>query len=234
MGQGIEKIIKLVYRNWKKEQPATESAHPDEEMLVCFAEGRLSKEEWELVKGHLLTCDACSQALAFNLELKGTEVMDVPEEMVDRLKNLVSQVNKASCLEIILKLKEKALEIINTTGDVLMGQELIPAPILRSRQIREFKDEVNILKDFKDIRVEVKIENKGQNIFNVIIQVRQKNTQKPLKDLRVTLISGDTELESYLTDLGSVKFEHVLLGDYLVEISSAESKLASVILDIKA
>jgi uncharacterized protein YjbK len=54
-----------------------------------------------------------------------------------------------------------------------------------------------------------------------------------MKDLRVTLIKDDVELESYITDSGKVTFEHVLLGRYSVEISSVDNKIASVILDIK-
>jgi hypothetical protein len=54
-----------------------------------------------------------------------------------------------------------------------------------------------------------------------------------IKDLRVTLIRDDTELESYLSDSGKVVFEHVLLGKYMVEISNIENKLAMIEIDIK-
>jgi hypothetical protein len=65
------------------------------------------------------------------------------------------------------------------------------------------------------------------------VLVKEKESQKVIKDLRVTLLREDLELESYLNDFGKVVFENVLLGKYTVEISTLESKLASVLLEIK-
>jgi len=234
MLERMERLTRLVYRRWKLDLRKSAQEHPDEETLACFLEGKLSEQDAERLKGHLLSCDTCAEQLAFNLKLKEAEAKDVPQELLERAKNLITQEEGASLLEIALILKEKAVEIINTTGDVLFGQELVPAPVLRTRQIKDFKDEVTILKDFKDIRVEAKIENKGQQAFNLTIAVREKGTQKLIKDLRVSLLRDDTELESYLSDSGKVIFEHVLLGKYTVEISSIEEKLASILLDIKA
>jgi len=229
----LEKLIKLVYKIWKADQPQAQGPHPDEETLVCFLENKLSGQEYERIKTHLVRCERCSEIVATQLKLKTIEIKEVPGQLLARVKELVRQEDKISVLEIYLRLKEKVLEILNTTGDVLVGQELVPAPILRSRKIKDFKDEVTILKDFKDIRVEVKIENKLGQAFSLMIAVKEKATQRIMKDLRVTLIKDDLELESYLTSSGKVIFEHVLLGKYTVEISTVENKLASVLLDIK-
>ncbi len=229
-----EQLIKRVYKMWKSELPKAQGGHPDEEDLVCFLEGRLPGEDNELLKQHLLSCDKCMEGFILNFRLKPAEIKNVPEELIARVKELLEPGKKISLLEVALRLKEKAWEIINTTGDVLVGQELVPATILRSRSIKDFKDEVTILKDFDDIRVEAKIENKGGSAFNLIIVIRQKQTQKTIKDLRVTLLKDDLELESRLTDSGAVTFEHVLLGKYSIEISTVENTLALIILDIKA
>lgn len=221
-------VYKKCKPGWAKGQ-----AHPDEETLVCFLEGRLPKEENDRIRAHLISCDSCAEAVSLNLELKPAEIKEVPLELLGRVKDLADTQSKASALEIVLRFKEKLLEILNTTGDILVGRELIPAPVLRSRSIKNFKDEVTILKDFKDVRVEVKIENKGAGAFNLVVAAKQKPDPKIIKDLRVTLLKDDLELESCLTTLGSVTFEHVLLGKYRVEISALENKLASILLDIK-
>lgn len=231
MENNLEKLIKAVYKIWKKDQKP-QQIHPDEEELVCFLEGRLSQEENERIKLHLINCASCIEAFEVNAQIETPEVKQVPQELTQRVKDLIVE-ERIQILEIFLRLKEKTLELINTTGDVLWGEELVPVPILRSRSIKDFKDEVIILKDFKDIRVEAKIENKAGKTFNLIIIVRQKETQRVLKDLRVTLLKDEVELESCLTDSGSVTFEHVLWGKYRVEISSLENKLASILLDIR-
>jgi hypothetical protein len=234
MQDRLERLIKIVYKKWKQDEVKLgQVQHPDEEMLACFLDGSLSQEEAEQVKLHLLSCQPCAQAFAIQARLEKTQDKKVPQVLLEQVKNLLNQEASVPILEIFLRLKEKAIELINTTGDLLVGQELVPAPVLRSREIRDFKDEVTILKDFQDIRVEIKIENKGGEVFNLSLVVKQKQTQKVIKDLRATLLKDDLELESYLTDAGAVIFEHVLLGKYRLEISNIENKLASILLDIK-
>ncbi len=233
MQEKSDKFIKAVYKKWQKHRPA-DGVHPDEEMLACFLEGKLSEQDSEILKGHLLKCSVCAENIAVGINLDPLESKELSLGLLEKAKSLVSSQGRVSFLEIFLKLKEKTLEILSTTGDVLVGQELILAPVLRSRKIKDFKDEVNILKDFDDIRVEVKIENKSGREFSLTVAAKEKTSQKLIKDLRVTLIKDDIELESYHADTGKVTFEHVLLGAYKVEVSSVEERLAAIILDIKA
>jgi hypothetical protein len=233
MANRLEKVIKVVYKKWKAGHARPDTTHPDEESWACFLEGRLAPQEAEQMEAHLIGCDECAEVFAAQLELKPGLAKDMPAELLKRMKDLAALEIAPSILEILLKLKEKALEILNTTGDVLVGQELVPAPILRSRKIKDFTDKVTILKDFQDIRVEVKIENRSGEAFDLTVFVKNKQTQRVIKDLRVTLRRDDLELESYLTASNSVVFEHVLLGKYMVEISNIDAKIASVLLDIK-
>jgi len=234
MADKTEGLIKAVYRRWKKSHFKEADAHPDEETFACFLEGCLSEEENERLKAHLAVCDNCAEICALSLNAEAAELKEVPGELLDKAKGILSLKDKSLALEIFLRLKENILEIIKANGDILLGQELVPAALLRSRDIKDFKDEVIILKDFQDIRVEVKIENQGGKYFNVLLQAKHKHAPYMLKDLRVTLIKDDLELESYLSDTGLVNFEHVLLGKYRLEITSVENRLASVILDVKA
>lgn len=233
MPDKLEKLIKLVYKKWKSDHPAIAGAHPDEEAFACFLEGRLSKEESEQFKAHLISCAACTEILTTQLGLEAQAEKPVPAELIAQVKNLLKEKNAGPILEIILALKEKALEILETSGDVLVGQELVPAPVLRSRKIKEFKDEVTILKDCGESRVEIKIENKGTQAFNFSVIVKEKTTSQIIRDLRITLLKEDLELESRLSNTGKVIFEHVLLGKYTIEISSPEEKLASILIDIR-
>lgn len=234
MNNKIEGLIKAVYRRWKAGQSHLAGEHPDEETIASFLEDKLPEEEANQLKFHLVSCQDCSEALAIHLQvLKRREGAKPAEDLLAQVKALAKQVS-GGILEIILKLKEKALEIISTSGDVLVGQELVPAPVLRSRKIRDFKDEVTILKDFQDIRIEAKIENKQGRSFNLTVLAKEKSTSRILKDLRITLIKEGTELASYVADLGAVTFENVLLGRYSVEIAGLDKKLATVLLEIKS
>lgn len=233
MTDKLEGLVKAVYRKWKKRE-GVKTPHLDEEELGSFFDGGASSEERERITGHLIACEECSLRFALSLSAESTELRELPAGLLDKVKEGSNLSDKSTGLEIFLRLKENMLEIINVTGDILMGQELIPAPILRSRNIKDFRDEVTIFKDFKDLRLEVRVENKKEKYFNVTIKAKQKQSAKALKDLRITLIREGVELESYLSDFGSVIFEHVLLGKYSLEVSSVSGKLATVVLDVKA
>lgn len=233
MAEKIERLIKAVYRNWKSVRLKRETAHPDEETLVCFIEGRLPARESRHLEEHLLGCARCIELLAAQISLEPQPELNLPRELLERMRSLVPASDEASFLEVVLKLGQKAIEILGTTGDVLVGFEFVPAPVLRSRRIKDFKDEVSIVKDFADIRVEIKIENRQGNAFDLMVFAKDKQTQHIIRDLRITLLKGDLELESYLTSTHKVVFEHVSAGQYTVEISAVDKKVASVLLDVR-
>lgn len=234
MSEKIEGLVKAVYKSWKKRLPKAQGMHLDEESFACFLEGRLSAEEKERINTHLISCDDCLEIFSLSINAQDANMQEVPGELLDKVRVIISLKEKMTVLEVILRLKENMLEVINSNGDILVGRELVSAPALRSRNIRDFKDEVTVLKDFKDVRVEVRLENKGGKYFNLMLQVKKKHRQGLLKDLRVTLIKDDLELESCISDTGSVNFEHILLGKYSLEVTCATERVALVMLDVKA
>lgn len=234
MPDNMEKLIKAVYKRWKKDRPGAAKPHPDEEALALFFEGRLSGKENDSIKAHLTACERCSEAFSIQARLKAGEEKYVPQELIMRMKDLVTQKKEPLFLKILLRLKDEALEVIDTTGDLLSGRELIPAAALRSRKIKDFRDEVTILKDFKGIRVEVKMENKRAGYFKLSVVAREKKTQAVIRDLRFALFKDDLELESCLNDSGKAAFENLALGKYTVEITDIKDKLASILLEIRA
>ncbi|MBU1090400.1 MAG: hypothetical protein KKC42_00965 [Candidatus Omnitrophica bacterium] len=233
MQDKIERLISKVYKSWKKDLSGKLALHPDEEIFACFLDGKLNPEEQGRLKEHIVKCNHCAEIISLQIRLRVDETKNIPAQLQEWAKKLIGLEDSPLLLALILKIKGRVLEILNTNGDVLVGQELVPALILRSRQMKDFKDRLTILKDFRDVRVEIKIESKVGNRFNVVIIVKDKQNQKVIRDLRATLIKDDIELESYLNDSGSVIFESVSLGKYKVEISSVDSKIASILLDLR-
>ena len=234
MLNNFEKISRIIYREQKGKIPLLGRDHPSEEEMACFLDDKLPGEDKNIICKHLLNCEVCVEYLSVQLKIQPQLSLDVPELLLEKVKKLVGQKDGENLLEIFLKLKEKALEIIQTTGDVLLGQELIPAPVLRSRKINEFKEELSILKDLQRIRVLAKIQNNSTKSFNLTITVKDKQTQKVENNLRITLIKDDLELESYINDSGSSFFENILPGDYIVEVSRQGQREAVIDLKVKA
>jgi hypothetical protein len=235
MPKYFEQIAKIIYREWKAANRFTGQDHPDAESLACFLEDSLPAQDKKLIQKHALSCDLCAEYLTTQLKIQPHLSLDVPAPLLEKIRKLVEGGARENLLEIFISLKEKALEIIQTTGDVLFGQELVPAPVLRSRKINEFKEEVSILKDLQQIRVLAKIQNKSAKSFNLTITVKDKQSQKIHENLRVTLIKDGVELESYIADsVGSSFFENILPGNYVVEVSREDKKEAVIDLKVKA
>ncbi|MBU1124480.1 MAG: hypothetical protein KKC84_00465 [Candidatus Omnitrophica bacterium] len=233
MENNLEKLIARVYSGWRAVHSREHKSHPDEESWVCFLAGKSSPEEVAAIKEHVTTCHLCAEKLVIDIHTQPQVWQEVPRELIKKAQGLVAACDQASILQIILRMREHILEMISTTGDVLVGHELIPAPVLRSRKIKDFKDEVTILKDIDQLRVEVKIENESSKSFSAMVRITQKQTQETLKDLRITLIKDDRELESYVTGSGMVTFEHVKVGVYKIEVTDLTDTLAMVVIDMR-
>lgn len=233
MPEDIDKIIKKANEAWKASVRGTHDEHPDEEIIACFLEGRLSQEDDDRIKLHAASCHLCSERLAVQSRLRVNEDAVVAENHILKAKELVKGPITLTVLEIAVQLKDGLIELLNATGDVLVGQEFIPSPVLRSRNIKDFKNELLVLKDFRDTRVEIKIENKQAKLFNISVAAKEKETQRTLKDLRISLFREGSEIESYHVENGKAVFENVLPGKYTLEIAGTEEKLALIHLEVK-
>ncbi len=228
----LERILQIILRYWMRSLLRQDKVHPGEEDLACLLENKLTEKENRLVKEHLLRCRRCRKRVMLQLGQEDNAFGEVPAELVRVAKELVIS-ETVSHLEIVICIKEQLIEVLRVSGDILLGNEVIPAAVLRSRQMTQFRKEVIILKDFKDIRVEVKLESKPQDVFKVSLLVKENYSQKVLDNLRMTLKKGDVEFESYISVAGSVVFEDVHLGTYTVTIETEEGPIASVALEIK-
>ncbi len=229
MSEKIEGIVKRIYAWWRRGRQA-QQPHPDDETLALFVEGKLPGQEGIDVKGHILECCLCAESVAAQLALCDEPGHDVPAGLLASVGNAQIPLRP---VEIVVRVKESFLEILKAAGDVIVGQELVPASVLRSRNINSFKGEVTILKDFEQVRVEVKIRAGSADACSVAVTACHTQTHKPIKDLRVTLVKDDIELESYLTESGSAMFGHVEPGRYTVTLQSFEQFRASFAIEIQ-
>jgi len=230
----FKRIAGMTYRGWKGKHHKPHRRHPNEETVACLVEGRLPEKEQKAVLSHIVTCIRCSEAVDLYFKTDQSQPLEVPQELLMRLKAALEQEARSLLLEIALRIKENMIEVLESGGDILVGQELMPAPVLRSRKITEFRDEIFIFRDFKDIRAEIKIENKLGGFFSMCVTAKDKKTQQVLKDIRITLLKEEDELESYLCERGAAVFEHVALGTYRIEICGKDAKLAAISLDIRS
>lgn len=67
----VKDIIRIIYKQWKKNLPKFEDPCPDEETMACFVEGLLNKKEQERLQDHLIKCDKCMEIVLLVTNLRG-------------------------------------------------------------------------------------------------------------------------------------------------------------------
>ena len=231
MDPKLEKIIKVVYRGLRQKQTSNNRDCPDEETIACFCEGKLSKEDSQGFKKHILKCERCARIVTlYNIDIDPQQA--VPSSLLDKARDMIEG-HSFNLLEIVLSAKEKFLELISTTGDVILGNEIIPMPVLRSRQIKELKGELKVVKEFKDIRINVSIEKKDKPGVKIIALLTNKHTSIPVENLRISISKGEIELESHTAESGKVIFDNVNFGTYSLLIFQNSELLGLIKIEIR-
>ncbi len=222
----------MVYRLYRKRHNQPDSPCIDEETLACFSEGKLSKSETKKIQKHLVSCHRCAEIVSLFCQ-RLEEEKEVPEFLIEKVKSLVKQSPLPNILEVVLALKEKVLQILDTTGDIILGNEIIPPPVLRSRQKTDFPEEIKLIKEFKDIKITLYIQKRDKDKIRVNLNLIDKITLLPLSELRLALLKDSQELESCEAISGNAVFDRVGLGHYTIQILHKNDKLGAINLEIK-
>jgi hypothetical protein len=88
MESKLERLIKLVYRRWKRDSVKLYGEHPDEETIVCFLDGRLTEKENRAIMAHLISCGRCAEIFAVQAELELSQTEEMPESLLRKFKDL--------------------------------------------------------------------------------------------------------------------------------------------------
>lgn len=224
-------ILRMIYRLYRKKHIKEDLPCPDEETLVCFSEGTLTKSESEKIQQHLISCHRCAEVVSLFCR-SSQEAGRVPEFLIKQVKRLIKQDVAGGIFKVVIALKEKALEILETTGDVIMGNEIIPMPVLRGRKIDDFPDELRLIKVFRDIEITIFFQRKDNKRVRINLNLIDKSSLLPLDNLRVTLSKDGCEFASHAVVAGNVVFENVSCGRWVIRIARKDENLGDVNLEI--
>jgi len=82
MESDFERVVRQVYRAWKGTQEASAGAHPDEETIACFSNGRIGVRQRQAVKAHCLACDRCAHHVAWGIAVQAIREASVNRRLV--------------------------------------------------------------------------------------------------------------------------------------------------------
>lgn len=237
MKHRLDELVRIAFRRWKMEQPSPE-VHPDEETFCQALQGTLSHGELRAFQDHLAMCDACADIIAACLDTAAvSEDAALPGELRESAAQAVAAVfPPQEVLEVSVRIKDAALELLKAAGDVLIGQEYVPAAVVRGRgpQEREFRGGLTLVRDCGQLRCQVIIERSVcRQAAGLRLSVKvSERSGAACGQGRFTLVHEGRELESLCSDNGSAVFESVPVGISRVVFEDKNGRRAQICLEV--
>lgn len=203
----------------------------DDETIACAIDNKIPKSEEAKVSDHIARCHSCAEKLSNYLltarDLVKEGQIQPPTFLVDQARSLVAEkITVSDVLDIILDIREKAIELVHTTGERLFGPGLVPA--LRSQGEVESKNSIHVVKSFDKFTAEVEIDKRVSNSTDLIFRLTEKESNKRAEGIRVSLLKKDREIESLVLQGGKATFEDIAPDSYKVLIIKDDKEIGVV------
>ncbi len=237
MEDEIEAILRSVMKklpNLDKEHEHAESCISDES-FASFVGGKCSDAENEKASKHIFNCSDCSKALVDYIKIANDqEHLLAPNYITQPVLDYVAENAKEVILDLVLEIREKAIELIKSTGDILLGPQLVPIPVLRNAKKEITQGEnIRVVKKINEMVVDVEIEKRRSPSTDLVIRLMEDATKKKLSGIRIGLTKNNREIASFLTQSGKVKFEEVNVGIYQIILLDNDKKLGVININLK-
>lgn len=237
MNINIEELLKKALQQFKnKSQIKAKGQCLSEEDIATIIEGEVQDSGKEQFSEHIASCKKCAYALKENLQLANAmankPMLTPPEYVVKSAMDLLNPEVGQDILQIALNFKEKIIELIRTTGDILIGPEPVPVSVLRGSTKDTFPDEIKFVKTFDNLLAEVDIEKRNPSLCDIEIRLTEKDSKQKARDIRVTLAKNNREIESVLSQEGKAIFREVSADKYKIIMTKEDKKIGIVELSI--
>lgn len=187
-----------------------------DEHLTDYLEGRLSPMQRGQVELHLSICDQCLEYVHIFRRIGSAVSINqaaiAPTAATKRVLGGLDRLDEGSLLDK-LKGRVKALSLqwqrFLEQNSKLSFAALAP---IRGNKTLVADDLVLLHKTFSDLETEISVEKVDRQLANVSVAIRKANPEKA--PIRVSLMSEDREVASYLMDTGDAHFESVTFGHY--------------------
>ncbi len=207
-----EQIIKRIFE--KSSQLKPETTCPDTESLAMYIDNRLERRQRQLMEKHFVACDACMEEVVLCSTLKKEEI--------------VSEVLKGA-VDVLVRFVKQTAEVVSDLKDITILPT--PAPVLVRGSLRPMPATARFNKDFNDLNVQIAVTKANGDTGE--IRIGAYKDKNPQDKIRVSLISGDKEMASYLTKEGQVNFEYDKMGNYLIKLSRNKFYLGEISLELR-
>ncbi|MBI5184556.1 MAG: hypothetical protein HZA01_02365 [Nitrospinae bacterium] len=188
--------------------------------LARFIDGLEDKEESEKIVRHLANCHECLDlfvsAKIFREERPEALAPSSPAKI---LKSIEKAIRGKKSFGMVLRFLEKGLELVETTGRVIMkGPARLEPVMVRDVNREKTSNLLSFSMEHAAMRLCLDIEKKGAAKSDLEIHLLSPSGKKQLNGVRITAFRDGFETASYVSEHGRVVFEDLFPGVYYFEI----------------
>lgn len=233
----LDNILKKLIKDKYSAQGFTESENClSEERFAEYLENVLNPSLKEQVEKHLNECEACFQkSIVFNRmlqKMKNKKPLHVPVNVAEQAKILMRNRYPENMIEVVLEFGETGVHVLRDKADICTIPDQA-ALSMRSRGDRERKTHVvHVRREFDGLNVNASVEKINDKACEIEVKISDSASKEPLDDIRVSLVSGDKELASYLTVQGRASFKNLGIDTYMLQIIKGKVSVGSLIIKL--
>lgn len=230
----LNKIMQL--KHGKSGALSAEGCCLNEEQLACYVDGKYPEDEYEGYTKHIMSCGACSETiLDYGKALLSEDHAEMPPQMlIKNAQGLVEDTRLSDALDVIISIKNAALDLIKTTGEVILGNSLASMPAMRNEDKGKQSQNIRLVKKISNYCVDIEIQKKKADTTSIVVRMSEEETNIKADKFRVSLNKKGRELESLMSENGKVQFEEVKIGGYQFVIEIDGKKIGKINLSLES
>ena len=204
---------------------------PENEKIVDYISGILSKKEKTLFQNHMASCDDCRNEFVLTNQV----LQDCEQDNLN-----IKTITSVKLSESVSKLKN----VIQKANDTIVDW-LTPAPALQPVPIDNRKyelkgrgkegdseDEMNSLaKTIKNLTIHVVLINPKESTSDIKVMIYE--SQQKASQLTIFVIDEKGKKHAKILDGGAVLFENMLYGSYQIKINQFEDAIGEFAFDLQ-
>lgn len=207
----------------------------NDEHLTDYSEGRLSPRQRRQVERHLSLCDQCLDYVHMCRRIDSGLSIDktalAPTVLTKRTIGGLDRMAAGSPLDWLAG-RARALSLQWRRFFERQGKLGFAAlATIRGNKTLVADDLALVRKTFSDLETEISVEKIDHQVVTVSVAIRNANPEKT--PVRVSLMSEEREVASYLIDKGGVHFESVTFGHYALMFTRNSSLIGRYFFQIK-
>lgn len=185
-----------------------------DETLALILEDSIPEQQFDSVFLHLAWCDICFNVFKLSFKSMENDQTSKAGNFVEKVKNLY---DNFSGLNFLIKLLPDNITFNPLNSDFVTISAL-PYNMVRNEVLPGNTNSVTIEKIIPPYLIDIEIRKIEKDNCDIEIYVRNFESKKPVKKVRIDFSKKERRIYSFVTDKGVVVFNDIDVGKYMITI----------------